>query len=143
MSNRASDMHAIATNFDDFTADMAKEFARYQKAYRNGRGGPRRTKAKMHTDKIGAKFGLSTYGHQPLDHITGMMVLGSLNYIENPLEYAQQTVTSYLAGNGFSVAPLAVRLKTYRTELTPAGEQAVIPGCEIDAAPSVRQLSLF
>lgn len=33
--------------------------------------------------------------------------------------------------------------KTYRTELTPAGEQTVIPGCEIDAAPSVRQLSLF
>lgn len=33
--------------------------------------------------------------------------------------------------------------KTYRTELTPAGEQTVIPGCERDAAPGVRQLSLF
>jgi hypothetical protein len=33
--------------------------------------------------------------------------------------------------------------QTYRTELTPAGEQMVIPGCERDAAPSVRQLSLF
>jgi hypothetical protein len=31
----------------------------------------------------------------------------------------------------------------YRTELTPAGEQMVIPGCERDAAPGVRQLSLF
>lgn len=34
-------------------------------------------------------------------------------------------------------------IKTYRTELTPAGEQMVIPGCERDAAPGVRQLSLF
>jgi hypothetical protein len=32
---------------------------------------------------------------------------------------------------------------TYRSELTPQGEQMVIPGCEMDAAPSVRQLSLF
>lgn len=31
----------------------------------------------------------------------------------------------------------------YRTELTPAGEQAVIPGCEMDAAPGKRQLDLF
>jgi len=32
---------------------------------------------------------------------------------------------------------------TYRTELTPAGEQMVIPGCERNAAPTVRQLDLF
>lgn len=31
----------------------------------------------------------------------------------------------------------------YRTDLTPAGEQTVIPGCEVDASPSVKQLKLF
>jgi hypothetical protein len=31
----------------------------------------------------------------------------------------------------------------FRAELTPAGEQYVIPGCERDAAPTVRQLDLF
>lgn len=32
---------------------------------------------------------------------------------------------------------------TYRTELTAAGEQAVIPGCEKNESPKVRQLDLF
>lgn len=31
----------------------------------------------------------------------------------------------------------------FRTELTPAGEQTVIPGCERNAAPGIRQLELF
>lgn len=31
----------------------------------------------------------------------------------------------------------------YRTELTPAGEQTVIPGCERNLAPGTRQLDLF
>lgn len=31
----------------------------------------------------------------------------------------------------------------YRIDLTPEGEQTVIPGCERDAAPSVKQLDLF
>lgn len=38
---------------------------------------------------------------------------------------------------------LAPPLAPFRTELTPAGEQMVIPGCEQDAAPSVRQMNLF
>lgn len=33
--------------------------------------------------------------------------------------------------------------RTYRTELTPAGEQAVIPGCERNASPRAVQLDLF
>lgn len=32
---------------------------------------------------------------------------------------------------------------TYRTELTSAGEQAVIPGCERNASPRTVQLNLF
>lgn len=32
---------------------------------------------------------------------------------------------------------------TYHTELTEAGEQAVIPGCERNAAPTTKQLNLF
>lgn len=32
---------------------------------------------------------------------------------------------------------------TYATELTPEGEQTVIPGCERNAAPGARQLDLF
>lgn len=32
---------------------------------------------------------------------------------------------------------------TYRAELTPAGEQLVIPGCEKHLAPGARQLDLF
>jgi hypothetical protein len=39
--------------------------------------------------------------------------------------------------------PIDHKCLTYRTELTPAGEQMIIPGCERDAAPGVRQLSLF
>jgi hypothetical protein len=31
----------------------------------------------------------------------------------------------------------------YRSELTPIGEQLVIPGCEQNAAPGKRQLDLF
>lgn len=31
----------------------------------------------------------------------------------------------------------------YPTELTPAGEQAVIPGCERNASPRAKQLDLF
>ena len=31
----------------------------------------------------------------------------------------------------------------FRTELTPAGEQTVIPGCERNFAPGKRQLDLF
>ena len=31
----------------------------------------------------------------------------------------------------------------YRSELTPAGEQLVIPGCERNLAPAARQLDLF
>ena len=31
----------------------------------------------------------------------------------------------------------------YRSELTPAGEQLVIPGCERNLAPTARQLDLF
>ena len=45
---------------------------------------------------------------------------------------------------GFSVAPLAVRLKTYRSELTPAGEQYVIPGTERNQSPTgPKQMDLF
>lgn len=35
------------------------------------------------------------------------------------------------------------RAKGYTTELTPEGEQTVIPGCERNAAPGPRQLDLF
>lgn len=31
----------------------------------------------------------------------------------------------------------------WRSELTPEGEQLVIPGCEKDAAPGIRQMELF
>ena len=31
----------------------------------------------------------------------------------------------------------------FRTELTPAGEQAVIPGCERNFSPKAKQLDLF
>ncbi len=34
-------------------------------------------------------------------------------------------------------------LQVYSTELTPEGEQAVIPGCERNAAPGAKQLDLF
>lgn len=41
---------------------------------------------------------------------------------------------------GAMVGPFKVQ---YRTELTTAGEQLVIPGCEQDQAPGVKQLDLF
>ncbi len=31
----------------------------------------------------------------------------------------------------------------FRSELTPTGEQYVIPGCEKDHAPGIKQLNLF
>lgn len=34
-------------------------------------------------------------------------------------------------------------LPAYPVELTPAGEQTVIPGCERNAAPGLKQLDLF
>lgn len=34
-------------------------------------------------------------------------------------------------------------MRPYRSELTPAGEQLVIPGCERNLAPAARQLDLF
>ena len=37
----------------------------------------------------------------------------------------------------------AQRRVGYRSELTPAGEQLVIPGCERNLAPAARQLDLF
>jgi len=33
--------------------------------------------------------------------------------------------------------------RLFRSELTPAGEQYIIPGCEIDRAPATKQLNLF
>lgn len=35
------------------------------------------------------------------------------------------------------------RNASYRAELTPEGEQSVIPGCERNASPKARQLDLF
>ena len=43
---------------------------------------------------------------------------------------------TWLEGFKFPAAP-------YRVELTDAGEQMVIPGCERDLAPGVKQLDLF
>jgi hypothetical protein len=45
----------------------------------------------------------------------------------------------------FEAVPIGDYLASlnYRTELTPAGEQAVIPGCERNFAPGKRQLDLF
>ena len=40
-------------------------------------------------------------------------------------------------------AEQAARNAAFRSELTPAGEQLVIPGCERNLAPSARQLDLF
>jgi len=44
------------------------------------------------------------------------------------------------AAPGAMVGPFRI---PYRTELTEAGEQMVIPGCERDKNRSVRQLDLF
>jgi hypothetical protein len=42
-----------------------------------------------------------------------------------------------------ATAPQINRSTNYAIELTPAGEQAVIPGCERNLAPATRQLNLF
>lgn len=44
--------------------------------------------------------------------------------------------------NGCDFEPVAER-QEYRSELTPIGEQLVIPGCERNLAPAAKQLSLF
>lgn len=44
------------------------------------------------------------------------------------------------AQHGAPVGPFRIG---YRTELTPVGEQMIIPGCERDQAPATKQLSLF
>lgn len=41
---------------------------------------------------------------------------------------------------GWQIDPIG---KPFRSELTPAGEQLVIPGCEQDQAPGVKQMDLF
>lgn len=50
-----------------------------------------------------------------------------------------ETVTSLMA-SGMDIEPV----KPYRTELTPEGEQTVIPGCERDSEQSgAKQMDLF
>ena len=44
------------------------------------------------------------------------------------------------AAPGARIGPFSL---AYITELTPAGEQTVIPGCERNHAPGPRQLDLF
>ena len=49
-----------------------------------------------------------------------------------------------ILGKGWQVEPVGQdQALAYRAELTPAGEQFVIPGCERNAAPGARQLDLF
>lgn len=45
----------------------------------------------------------------------------------------------------FEAVPIGDYLASlnYRHELTPAGEQAVIPGCERNFSPKAKQLDLF
>lgn len=53
-------------------------------------------------------------------------------------------VLARILGKGWLVEPVAQdQAPTYRAELTPAGEQLVIPGCERNLAPGARQLDLF
>jgi hypothetical protein len=49
----------------------------------------------------------------------------------------------YIATGTLALTQLGEIRPAYRTDLTPGGEQLVIPGCERDAAPKVRQLDLF
>ena len=49
-----------------------------------------------------------------------------------------ETIASLMI-TGMDLTPV----DSYRTELTDAGEQAVIPGCERNASPKAKQLNLF
>lgn len=46
-----------------------------------------------------------------------------------------------ILGKGWKAEP--IERPTYATELTPIGEQLVIPGCEKQDRPTTAQLSLF
>lgn len=50
-----------------------------------------------------------------------------------------ETVGSLIA-SGMDLRPYS---EAFSTELTPEGEQTVIPGCERNAAPTVKQLDLW
>lgn len=84
--------------------------------------------------------------------------------IKNPNTRLAQNIWRYLARETIEeealeyaserdLADLAFRLRArhksvdagqlFKTELTPAGEQVVIPGCERNAAPTMTQLDLF
>lgn len=54
----------------------------------------------------------------------------------------QTTITRAQAATALREAR-QLGIMSITTELTPAGEQAVIPGCERNASPGARQLDLF
>ena len=56
-----------------------------------------------------------------------------------PHEVRTVTVEAATVAEAFEIA----NARTYRTELTPEGEQAVIPGCERNASDRAKQLDLF
>jgi len=155
---RIHDFETIARNFDEYCAAMSKELARYQRAYRKGRGRPRGSRARLRHEKIAERFGISPNGHQASDYIAGLLIFGTLNKIEDCQHFTRETVRAFLAANGYS-PPVALstpfddpegvwrypggEIGWTTTELTPAGEQAVIPGCERNESPRATQLDLF
>lgn len=58
-------------------------------------------------------------------------------------EYSGERDLADLASRLRAKSNLRYAGQLFKTELTPAGEQSVIPGCERNAAPSMTQLDLF
>jgi hypothetical protein len=69
--------------------------------------------------------------------------LDGATYDNNPHHEPQATAWAFGCSEGMKERNRLALRALFRTELTPTGEQTVIPGCERDAAPSVRQLDLF
>lgn len=131
----------------------AREFSRYEEHRRKWRGRlagkGRRSRAKFNSEKLGDMFGVYGGPGGPLDGLAGMLILGTLERPSDYLAYTRAIVGAFLqqfahlrcgvvnAGQHEQTAP------ALRYELTPAGEQAVIPGCERNLAPAKRQLDLF
>lgn len=72
--------------------------------------------------------------------------LNGSGYDDNPHTEPKATAWAFGCSEGMKERnrqALRAIVDTFTTELTAAGEQTVIPGCERNASPKARQLDLF
>ena len=73
------DIAVIRGNRLELGRMLAMDAARVHRAERRARINGRRCRARISTERLTERFGLSNAGYAPMDCIAGNMILGSLN----------------------------------------------------------------